>query len=590
MKKTLYSMLAMLMAAFTFSSCEDVPMPYDDPNNNSNNDEPAVVVEPSGSGTKEDPFNVAAIIDEAEKLAEGESSSTTYYFKGIVKTIKEEYSSNYGNGTFYIADASNASEEFYVYRALYLGNKKFTDSDTQIKEGDEVIICGTITNYNGTLETAQNGAYLYSLNGVTAGGDSGSIGTPSGEGTLASPYNVAAALQYTNALAANVESDKDIYIKGIVTEVKNEYDTTYGNGTFYISDDATASNQFYVFRALYLGNVKYTDGTQPKVGDEVIICGKVTNYYGNTPETVANKAYLYSLNGNTGGSTTPDTPTGGATGDGSLSNPFNCVTANEAASKLEADAVSEQSYYIKGKIASIKENYSTQYGNASFYISDDGTTTNQFYVFRTLYLNNVKYESGTLPQVGDDVVIYGQLTNYKGNTPETAQNKSYLYSLTSNGGSSSGGGEDNPAVGDGITVSGTTVTLNDASVTAGTESITVDLSTLGYENAQEITTITLSDGTTIDFDKNGETNGPKYYNATKGIRVYKNNIITFNGKAKIATIVLQCDSYNGTDYVGNETATMSVDGNKVVYTNVFTGTSGGGTQLRIKTITITYAQ
>ena len=34
MKKILYSVIALTMAAFTFTSCEDVPAPYDDPNNN----------------------------------------------------------------------------------------------------------------------------------------------------------------------------------------------------------------------------------------------------------------------------------------------------------------------------------------------------------------------------------------------------------------------------------------------------------------------------------------------------------------------------------------------------------------------------
>lgn len=34
MKKILYSVFALTMAAFTFTSCEDVPAPYDDPNNN----------------------------------------------------------------------------------------------------------------------------------------------------------------------------------------------------------------------------------------------------------------------------------------------------------------------------------------------------------------------------------------------------------------------------------------------------------------------------------------------------------------------------------------------------------------------------
>jgi len=366
------------------------------------------------------------------------------------------------------------------------------------------------------------------------------------------------------------------------------YSTDYGNATFYISDDADATNKFYVFRTLYLGNVKYTSGVQPQVGDEVIICGKVVNYKGNTPETVTNKSYLYSLNGKTASEDSGSTTTGNAQGDGTLENPFNAVAANEYASKLAADTNSDKDIYIKGKIASIKESFSTTYGNATFYISDDGKEENTFYVFRTLYLGNVKYTSGVQPQVGDDVIICGKVVNYKGNTPETVQNQSYIYSLTSNGGS--GSGDDTPTTADGITISGTTVTLNNAAATAGTETITVDLSTLGYENAQDVETISLSDGTKITFDKNGETNGPKYYNATKGVRVYKNNIITFNGKAKIAKIVMSCDSYNGTDYVGNDTATMSVDGNNVVYTNVFTGSSGGGVQLRIKTITITYAK
>ena len=32
MKKILFSVLALAMAAFSFTSCEDVPAPYDDPN------------------------------------------------------------------------------------------------------------------------------------------------------------------------------------------------------------------------------------------------------------------------------------------------------------------------------------------------------------------------------------------------------------------------------------------------------------------------------------------------------------------------------------------------------------------------------
>ena len=52
---------------------------------------------------------------------------------------------------------------------------------------------------------------------------------------------------------------------------------------------------------------------------------------------------------------------------------------------------------------------------------------------------------------------------------------------------------------------------------------------------------------------------------------------------------MECDSYNGTEYVGNATATVAFSGKTATYTNLFTGT-GGGTQLRVKTIEIFYAK
>lgn len=429
--------------------------------------------------------------------------------------------------------------------------------------------------------------YTIPTNGTdTPGGDKTETIDPAGAGTAADPYNVAAAINY---IANGGSEDTEVYVKGKVVSVQSgSFDASYGSLKYYISDDGTSNNEFLVYNG-YAGpnRTKFTSEDDLKAGDEVVICGKLVNYSGTKEFTTGN--YIYSLNGKTTtGGDSGDTPsTGEATGDGTLANPYNCVAANKAASALASGAESETDVYIKGKVASIKEQYSSTYGNASFYISDDGTSSNQFYVFRALYLNNEKYSSGTGIAEGDEVIICGKLTNYMGNTPETVQNKAYLYSLNSSGDT---GGEDTPATSEGIAISGTTVTLTNSAATAGEESITVDFSTLGYSNAADVETVTLSDGTTISFDKNGETNGPKYYNATKGIRVYKNNKIVFTGKAAIAQIVMTCDSYNGTDYVGNTTATLNVSGNTLTYDNVFTGESGGGVQLRVKTVKIVYAK
>ncbi len=451
MKKLFYSLFLVAMTAMTLTSCEDVPAPFDIPNTSS--DTPGEAAEPKGSGTQDDPYNVAAAIEYTEQLAAGAESDRDIFIKGKISSIRESYTSQYGNGSFYISDDGTSGHQFLIYRALYLGNKKYTEGQTQIEVGDEVIICGRVTNYNGTLETQQNKAFLYSLNGVTAGGGGGGqTGTPTGDGTLANPYNAAGANAYTSGLAADVESDKDIYIKGKIAKIANngEFSASYGNASFYISDDGTESGStFYVFRTYYLNNKKWTSGdSQIKVGDEVVICGRVVNYRGNTPETVQNKSYIYSLNGSGGGGGGGDTPQPGeGTGSGTLADPWNSVAANAYTSSLPADTESDKEYYIKGKVAKIANNgtFSAQYGNASFYISDDGTDNNTFYVFRTLYCGNRQWVDGDAQiKVGDEVIICGRVVNYKGNTPETVQNKSYIYSLngsTTGEGGGGGGGE-----------------------------------------------------------------------------------------------------------------------------------------------------
>ena len=173
-------MMAIAIAAFTFTACEDVPEPYNNPYDqlkNSNNGENVA----AGEGSVENPFNAIAANQEALKLASGTVSESAYYIKGKVVSIaidkKTGNVQNYDNGTygsasFYISEDGTEKNQFYVYRAYYLGNKKWVSGAGDILQvGDDVIIYGKLTNYNGTAETQQNEAYLYSLNGKTEGDD-----------------------------------------------------------------------------------------------------------------------------------------------------------------------------------------------------------------------------------------------------------------------------------------------------------------------------------------------------------------------------------------------------------------------------------
>lgn len=298
------------MAAFTFSSCEDVPEPYTLPTQPDAGG--TTEGEPKGTGTAADPFNSIAAINYCKTLEAGVESDKEVYIKGKVQSIKEQFSTRFGNGSFYIAD-DESSEKFYIFRSLYLGNKKWTASDPELKEGDEVVVCAKVMNYMGnTPETVANKTYLVSLNGKTADGSgSGDItGTAKGDGSAANPFNSVAAQKYTAALDSGVVSDKEFYIKGKVQSIKDQFSAAFGNGSFYIADDAN-STQFYIFRIYYFGGEKWKEGDMTlKEGDEIVVCAKLINYMGNTPETNQG-GKLISVNGKTsgeGGGTVTPTP------------------------------------------------------------------------------------------------------------------------------------------------------------------------------------------------------------------------------------------------------------------------------------------
>lgn len=408
-------------------------------------------------------------------------------------------------------------------------------------------------------------------------------GVKEGTGTEADPYNVTAALEKIKALKDG-ENTGEIFVKGKIVSI-NEIDTDkFGNATYYISVDGTDKNQLCIYRSKSLGNQKFTSKDAIKVGDEVVVKGIFVNFKGNKPESEANKSYLYSLNGKKedNGGTTP-TP-GEEKGSGTQADPYNVAAALAKIKALKTDKDTLE-FYVKGKIVDAPS-IDTKYGNATYHISDDGTTNNQLLIFRSLDLNNQKFTKTDALKAGDEVVITGKFVNFKGNTPETAGNKSYLVSLKPG----TGGGGGPIVTPSGLTINGTTVTAVNSAVTAGTETITVTMTEQSFTDEAAATPITLSDGTTIAFDANGEANTPKYYAKSKGVRLYKNNGITITGKKAIAKLVFTCDVYNGTNQVGNKTATIAFTGNTAVYKNVFNEPKGGGVQLRVQTITITHAQ
>lgn len=310
MKKFFYSFFVLAMTAMTFSSCEDVPTPYNLPSINGGDSEEA---EPTGTGTAADPFNVAAAV---KYIDEGGDAATNKYVKGKVVSVDAgSYDSNYGSLKYYISDDGTTKNQFRVYNGYAGPNRTKFSGEDALKAGDEVVICGSLTIVNGTKEFT-TGNYVVSLNGQPIGGsDTPTTGEAKGTGTEADPFNSVAAQNYTAALAANQTTEHEFYIKGKIQKIDTQFAAQYGNASVHIADDAN-SQQFYIFRTYYFGGEKWKEGDGLlKEGDEIVVCAKLVNYMGNTPET-SQGGKLISVNGKTsieGGSEKPDTPSTGDT-------------------------------------------------------------------------------------------------------------------------------------------------------------------------------------------------------------------------------------------------------------------------------------
>lgn len=198
--------------------------------------------------------------------------------------------------------------------ATFTINGEDIKGQTQKASGNPVTVTITVKDNEGTVRSASvvfNGGTLAKKT-LTVNQDG--IPVYHGDGTLEHPYSVSDAIGAAGKLADGQEVE--VYVKGIISTIK-ELDTgTFGNATYYISDDGQTGKEkeFYIYRGYYLNGEKFTAADQIKVGDEVVVFGKLINFKGNTPElSQGNK--IITLNG-----VTPEPPKP-ITGENLLTNP-----------------------------------------------------------------------------------------------------------------------------------------------------------------------------------------------------------------------------------------------------------------------------
>ena len=289
-------------------------------------------------------------------------------------------------------------------------------------------------------------------------------------------------------------------------------------------------------------------------------------------------------------------------GEGTLENPYNVAGVLAYIEGLGADVESSTAVYVKGKVLSnnTSEATITQYGNMTFDIIDEGNTSKTFKAFQVYGPGNQKFTAVSQIKEGDEVIVYGKVVNYKGNTPETV-GKGQAYVVSINGKEEMPEpGEDNPG---GDTPGGDTPNEGaDASFVMASAFPDCNTNT-------DAGTFTLA-GVQFSFAKNGGNNIPKYYwnsnSSFCSVRMYALNSMTIKADKKIAKAVIHCPSPSGsTNYNGNATMTttegtisqasdhlsVTIDGinsDTFTLTNHHTGNSGG-VQLRIVSVDLIYA-
>ena len=550
MKKIIYSML-MLAAMFTFTACEDVPMPYDMPGTASKTDEPTPLL--VGDGTVENPYSVASAL---YLITEGKITEDNVYVEGIISKIDEIDTGTYGNATYYISDDGTTTNQLEVFHGFFLNKDKFK-SGTEIKVGDKVIVYGQLVYYNQRTPEFTQGNYIYSLNGQAGGG--GKTGEAKGTGTKDDPFNVAAGIAKCQQIGTTPSADK-YYVKGIAQEDATA-DASYNNITFDIADTEGGA-KFKCFQVKGTDGKPLPSGFTIKKGDEVVVYGPIYNYKGNTPETAGQSAaYIVTVNGKATGE--------GGGGGNTPSTDAKKVTVAE----FNAAEVNDNVWYqLTGTVENLKDG--DQYGN--FDLKDE---TGSVYVY------------GLLSEKGGEKKKFQDLAAAKGikngskitiigtrgvHNDKIEVMNAYFVSIEGGGGSGEQGG--------GGQVSGNSITF----------------SAQGYQNQQDFDgqSITLGDAK-LSFSKGSGSTTPKYYSTGTAMRLYGGNTLTISSSKTISKVEFTyCEDYNGTSYYPTADNSTVTPGTYDYSTHTWTGSaneivlsrSASTGHFRIVSITITYAK
>lgn len=339
------------MAAFTFSSCEDVPEPYTQPTQPGGPGN----TDPNQKGSESNPYTVAEAI---ALIKAGTAPSTAVCVKGKITAVTF-FNETYSSLSYNIAD-EGSSDVIEVYSGKGKDGANFSSKD-DLKVGQTVVVKGIVkafTKNDGTIvnEIDKNSTIISIENTGTTTPD-----TPAtGKGSLSDPYNVAEAIA---AIKAGTAPTTQVYLTGIISDVAF-YNDQHKSITYYISDDGK-SKDMQVYSGKGLNGADFASKEDLKVGQKVTILGKIMKFVDKNNKEIMEVDKTSSIvkiegEGTGGGEVKPDpdpTPGEVATGenggfenwtDGKPTNWKTASTAGNATLSQSEDAHSGK-YSVKVK-------------------------------------------------------------------------------------------------------------------------------------------------------------------------------------------------------------------------------------------------
>ena len=353
---------------------------------------------------------IQAILEEAASLGNKETLSGERTVTGTVKEIKESYTEQYKNISFVLTDGV---ADILVWRAK-------GDCASSLTVGSTVTVIGEVVNYDGTIE------FQY----PQISGDSSNPDTPVVPSYLYTDFTSDEKLLFDQYLGGEVIPflpNNEYVLEGYYEE------TDYENGFYFMTTGNTKTEFNDYLKLLVANGYEYHSEEADDYGDiwytyikndDFIISAVWYEYEGETCVDIVAYSLTYSEGGS--GSDEPTVPS-----ESTIQS-----ILDEAASLGNKETLFGDRT-VTGTVKEIKENYTEQYKNISFVLTDG---TADILVWRA------KGDCASTLTVGSTVTVTGTVINYDGtiefqypqisgdsNNPDTPVVPSYLYTdFTSN--------------------------------------------------------------------------------------------------------------------------------------------------------------